>query len=331
MIYARLRASASVAALTLSLAAAAQAEVPAVVTDLPVTHSLTAMVMGELGAPVLLLDRGANAHDFALRPSQARAVAGAGLVVWMGEAMTPWMGRAVAGLAPAAQLELLEVDGLHLHTFPETAPETALSADDDDDHGHDDHDGHGGHGHRHAYSHDHHQGDADPHAWLDPQNAAVWVGAIAARLAEVDPDNAATYQANAETARASLAALTDEVRAILQPVGDAGIVVHHDAYSYFAEAFGVNVAGSIADGHAAAPGAARLSAIRATLAQTGVTCLFPEANHPASYGELVVEGTGIRLGAPLDPEGVMLEPGADLYAALMRGLAQSIADCVTAD
>lgn len=327
MIYAPLRSGASVAALTLLLGNAAAAEVPTVVTDLPVTHSLTAMVMGDLGAPVLLLDRGANAHDFALRPSQARAVAGAGLVVWMGEAMTPWMGRAVAGLAPAAQLELLEAEGLHLHTFPDSA----LAADDDDDHDHDDHDGHGHGGHRHAHSHDHHQGDADPHAWLDPDNAALWVTAIAARLADVDPGNATTYQANAETARTSLAALTDEVRAILEPVGDAGIVVHHDAYSYFAEAFGVNVAGSIADGHAATPGAARLSAIRAALAETGVTCLFPEVNHSTSYGEVVIEGTGIRLGARLDPEGVTLEPGADLYATLMRGLAQSIADCVTAD
>ena len=61
-------------ALALLLAPAAHAEVPVVATDIPPVQSLVALVMGELGAPVLLMDRGADAHDYQMRPSQARAL-----------------------------------------------------------------------------------------------------------------------------------------------------------------------------------------------------------------------------------------------------------------
>ena len=63
----------------LLLATPALAEVPSVVTDIPPVHALVAQVMGDLGQPVLLLAKGADEHDFQLRPSQAGAVADAGL------------------------------------------------------------------------------------------------------------------------------------------------------------------------------------------------------------------------------------------------------------
>ena len=52
-----------------SLALPAWAQVPQVVTDIPPVQALTAQVMGTLGTPVLLLAKGADEHDFALRPS----------------------------------------------------------------------------------------------------------------------------------------------------------------------------------------------------------------------------------------------------------------------
>ena len=61
----------------LATATPALAEVPQVVTDIPPVHSLVAQVMGDLGQPELLLAKGADEHDFQLRPSQAGAVAGA--------------------------------------------------------------------------------------------------------------------------------------------------------------------------------------------------------------------------------------------------------------
>ena len=415
MRYRSFRRSTSLAAIILAAGQLpAWADVPAVVTDMPVTHSLVAMVMGDLAEPVLLLERGADPHHFQLRPSQARAVEQAGLAVWMGPALTPWMERAVGALSDSATLELLTVEGLELQPYPESRLTGAAGAnahdhdhghghDDhgDDDHAHDDHahgdhahghddhghaehghdddhghddehghdhadghdhghvghghdhendhahaqaDGHGhghddehGHGddhahdddHGHDHAHHHHAGALDPHAWMNPHNAAPWLDAIAETLAELDPANARTYRDNAVQSAQRIAALEDEIAEILAPVGDAGLVMYHDAYGYLASAFGLNILGTIALGDAADPGAARITAIRASLRDAGAVCVFPEVHHSDAYVALVSEvDDDLRVGAPLDPEGVMLEPGAGLYANLLREMATAIAGCV---
>ena len=96
------------------LASTASAQVPIVVADIPITHSFVSMVMGELGTPQVLLEQGADPHDFQLRPSQARALAQAGLVVWMGEGMTPWLESAL-GAQPV--LDLSSVAGVETRPF----------------------------------------------------------------------------------------------------------------------------------------------------------------------------------------------------------------------
>ena len=89
------------------LAAPAMAEVPSVVADTPVTASLVQQVMGDLGQPVLLLDKGADPHDFQMRPSQARALQNADLLVWVGPELTPWLDRAATQMPAGQQLPLL--------------------------------------------------------------------------------------------------------------------------------------------------------------------------------------------------------------------------------
>ena len=83
--------------------------------------------------------------------------------------------------------------------------------------------------------HDH--GDHDPHAWLSPDNAEVWLNTIAAALSAADPDNAGAYYANAAAAREDLTALSGEIDADLDPVRGKSFVVFHDAYQYFEVAF----------------------------------------------------------------------------------------------
>lgn len=167
---------------------------------------------------------------------------------------------------------------------------------------------------------------------MNPQNAAPWLTAIAGALAELDPGNAEAYRTNAAQWVERIAALEVEVAEILAPVGDAGLIMYHDAYGYLATAFGLNVLGTIALGDAADPGAARITAIRASLREAGAVCVFPEANHPDAYIALISEAEdGLRVGGALDPEGVMLEPGVDLYPTLMREMATAIAECVAGD
>ena len=271
----------------------ASAEVPRVVTDIAPVHALVAQVMGDLGAPVLLMEQGADAHSFQLRPSQASAVAGAGLVVWVGPEMTPWLDRALEGIAAEVpRLGLLGVPGTRVRELEEGSA------------------------------------TLDPHGWLDPQNGVVWLESIAGELARIDPGNAGVYRANTAAAVAELAVLEAEIEALLGPVRDRPFVVFHEAYGYFTERYGLTVAGSIATGDAAAPGAARLVALRAAMQAGGVVCIFPEAAQDSALVEQMAAGVGVRIGGALDPEGVALQPGPGLYRALLRGLAVTLAECL---
>lgn len=286
----------------------ALAEVPQVVTDIPPVHALVAQVMGDLGAPQLLLARGADEHDFQLKPSQAGAVADAGLVVWIGPELTPWLDSALVSRPEgAAALALLDAEGTATRAYG--APQSG-------DHAYEDHAGEG---------HDH--GAEDPHAWLDPGNAQLWLGLIAEELGRLDPGNAATYQANATAAGAQIVALDAELAALLAPVADKPLVTYHDAFGYFADHYGLRLAGSIALGDASSPGAARLAALRAELEAGGVVCLFPEVQHDPALADQLAEGTGVTIGGALDPVGSSLEPGPGTYAALLTGIARTISDC----
>ena len=287
----------------------AVADVPKVVTDFAPSYGLVSMVMGDLGQPEILLDKGGNAHDFQLRPSQSAALQGADLVVWVGPRMSPWLDRVLDGFGTVPQMRLLEVKGSHVQEFGAT----------------DAHD-HGAEGHE-----DHKHEGLDPHAWLDPANGAVWLEAIAAELSRLDPDNAATYAANAAAGQARIAEADAKVKATLTPVQGKPFVVFHDAYGYFAAHYGLTVAGAVALGDATSPGAAHLRDLQAKAQGAeggGALCLFPEAGHDPKLVAQMAEATGVKLGAPLDPEGAALERTAQIYPALLEGLADTLVACL---
>ncbi len=300
-----------------AFAPAAFAEVPKVVTDIPATHSLTAQVMGDLGSPAILLEQGGNAHNYALKPSQAQALQEADLVIWVGPDMTPWLGRAIAGVTIGGkQVGLLAAEGTHRQAFgaqPDEAEHEAEAGPDDHDH---DAPGHA------------HEG-LDPHAWLTPENAEVWLGLIAAELAAADPENAATYSANATAAKARVQALDARLKASLAPVQGRPFVVFHDAYGYFVTHYGLRVAGSVALGDATAPGAGHLAELREKLAHEGVVCAFPEAAHDPKQIDTLLEGTAVKRGETLDPSGASLPYGPGLYEVLLENLANSLTACLT--
>lgn len=301
----------ALSALACLTALPALAEAPVVVTDTPVVHSLAAQVMGDLGTPVVLLEPGADPHSFQLRPSQAAALSDAALVLWVGDELMPGLARALGTVPTGARtVALLDVEGTRLLEFGSGA------------HG-DDHD----HDHAEADGHAHGDHAIDPHAWLDPANAKLWLTAIAAELGRADPGDAATYAANAAAAAARIDATAAEARAILADVADRPIVTFHDAYGYFARAFDVPIAGSIALGDAAAPGARRIRDLEDRVGASNIACVFREPQHDPSLAEQIASAAGIGLGT-LDPAGSSLDFGPGLYDALILGMATSIATCV---
>jgi zinc transport system substrate-binding protein len=307
------------------------AEVPAVAADIAPVQGLVARVMQGVGTPELVIQHGASPHQYSLRPSEAAALENADIVFWVGESLTPWMDDTVQTLAgDATVVELLEVPGTVTLPFREGATFEAH------DHGHEDH----GDDHAHEHDHDDHAHDdhahddhghshegVDPHAWLDPENAKLWLDAIAAELSAADPANAATYAANAAAGRAEIDAASAEAAASVAPLKDSGFVVFHDAYQYFEARFGLSAAGAISLSDASEPSPARVAEIQGAVADLGVACVFSEPQFNAGLVATVMDGSPAKT-AVLDPLGTTIEPGPDFYPALIRQLSTSMADCL---
>lgn len=311
------------------------ADVPRVITDIAPIHSLAAQVMGDLGQPDVLLPPGADPHDFALRPSDAARLGDAEVVIWVGAGLTPWLQEPLDTLAPqAVQVSLLETSGWTTLEIRED-----VKSDGHDDHanhdGHEDHDDHKDHAHDedhaheedHAHDHDHDHGDFDPHAWLDPTVAQVWVTAIATALSETDPDNAATYAANAAAAVAALETLQAETAAKLEGLGTRAYVLPHDGYQYFENRFGLTAQAAIAGIDARTPGPAQIASLRDEMAANNVVCVFSDAEIGDRWAQVITEGTDAKT-VNIDGVGVGLDAGPDLYAAMITRLSDGFLECL---
>jgi zinc transport system substrate-binding protein len=290
------------------------------------------MVTEGVTSPDLIVRPGGSPHGYALKPSEARALDNADVVFWVGEALEPWMGKAVTTLAgDAVVVELAEIEGIERLAFREGGIWDGHDHGEKghNDHGHDEEDHHK-HAHDDETHHDHgqdHAGDFDPHLWLSPDNAMAWLHVITKTLSEHDPDHAETYRANAEAAIAEIGAVTAEIEGLLEPLSETPYVVFHDAYQYFENRFDLHPLGSVRLADADQPGPARIIEVKEAILERGAVCVFAEPQFEPRLIDTVIEGTGLKQGT-LDPLGAKLEPGSELYPSLMRGLAKSLVACL---
>jgi zinc transport system substrate-binding protein len=330
--------------LFIALGTAAQAGPPKVATDIAPVHGLVAQVMEGVGSPELVIPPGADPHGYAMRPSEAGALAQADIVFWVGPALAPWMAEPIENLAGQARhITLADVDGVTTLAMRADARFEAHDHDDDHGHGHaDKHDHAKEHGHdeehKHDDTHDHghdddhaqdHSGQAvDGHMWLDPVIAARWVDEIAQALSEKDPENKSLYVANAEAARAELAVLGERIAEQLSPVSAQPFIVFHDSYQYFERRFGVTAVAAVTMGDSGAASAARLSDVREVVAETGATCAL--AGPRASQGliDAVSEGAQITV-TRIDAIGVDIPTGPDFYPTLLTQISDGIIACLS--
>lgn len=298
-------------AAALSWSTVALAEVPNVVATVKPLHSLVAAVMGDLGIPALIVKGAASPHTYSMKPSDAQALQSANLVFWTGHGLELFLEGSIGTLAPNATIvELSSAPGITLLT-PREAGTFEQHADGDE-----------------PADHAHHEGEeADMHFFLDPANAKVMVATIADSLAAADPEHADTYRANAARETADLDALISEITTDLAPVKDRPFVVFHDAYQYFENRFGLNVAGSITVSPEVTPGADRINEIRAKLKTLDAACVFAEPQFDPRIVNVLTEGTGAKQGV-LDPEGANLAEGPGLYRQLIENLAANLKACL---
>lgn len=290
------------------LALSARADVPRVASDIPPVHSLVATVMGELGEPALLMRAGSSPHGYAMRPSEAAALEASDVVFWTSAALTPWLAREIDKLAPDARsIELMAVDGTERRYAGDTSH---------------------GHGTAHDHGTEHAGADGvDPHGWLDPANARLWLDAIADALARIDPDNADVYAANAAAGRASLDALIQRTEARLEAVRGRPFVVFHDSLGYFEDRFGLPAAAALSPTDASPASPARVQAVRELMIERNVVCVFTEPQLDARRARVLVDGLDVATGV-LDPLGATLEPGPALYERLVDDVSAALVACL---
>ncbi len=296
------------------LAAPAWAEAPAVLTDTAPIHSLVAQVMDGVGIPDLLLPPDVSPHDFQFRPSDAARMSDATVVIWSGHTLAPWLEEPVETLATdAVILELLDTDGWTPLPTREDAAFAAAEAEEHDEEGHD-----------HLHEHE----GADPHAWLSPDVASVWLGHIAETLASTDPANAETYRANATAAQSRLVTLKAELTARLAPVQGRPYIVPHDAYQYFESAFAMPASGAITLSDASAPGPARIAELMEMISENQINCILTDPETSDEWSTLLAEGS-LAKSARSDPDGISMDPGPALYGAILTNITDALVTCLS--
>jgi len=285
---------------------AAQERAPSVVASIKPIHSLVAAVMEGVGEPRLLVRGGSSPHSYALRPSDARDIDRAQLIVWVGPELESFLKKPLATLGRGAvRLELAEA--LKGHLLP--GREGGVWEEHED---------HGEH---------EEEGEHDPHFWLDPAVAGRAVDSVASALARIDPAHADRYRQNGERLKARLEVLDGELRRELEPVRDVPFIVFHDGYQYFEKAFSLKAVGSVTVSPERRPGARRIGEIHRKVRELGARCVFSEPQFEPRLVSTLIEGTGAKAGV-LDPLGADLPAGPDAYFRMMHGLADSLAACL---
>ncbi|MGG6895826.1 MULTISPECIES: zinc ABC transporter substrate-binding protein [Rhizobium] len=298
--------------------AATAADAPKVVVSIKPIHSLVAAVMQGVGTPDLIVDSAASPHTYALKPSNARSLQQAQVVFWVGPGMEVFLQKPLDSLGSnATVVELDQAPGITKLKFREGG---AFEPHDDGDEP--------AAGENHAHNHDDH-GEFDTHLWLDPHNAKAMVAEITTSLVAADPANALTYEANQKALNDKLDALDTEIASTVAPVKEKPFIVFHDAYQYFEHRYGVRVSGSITVSPETIPGAQRVAEIHSKVADLGATCVFAEPQFEPKLVKVVLEGTSAKSGV-LDPEAATLPQGPNLYFDLMRGIASSLKNCLSA-
>ena len=80
---------------------------PLVVASIKPVHALLAAVMTGVGAPILLVEGAASPHAYSLKPSQARVLQQADVIVWVGAEVETFLQRPIATLGATARVVML--------------------------------------------------------------------------------------------------------------------------------------------------------------------------------------------------------------------------------
>ncbi len=292
----------------LLLGTTAHAQALEVTTSFSILGDLVAQVGGERVAVRTLVGADEDAHAFQPRPSDAREIGGAALVVVNGLGFDDWMVR----LARAGGYKgpvVVASDGI-----------ATLTMAKDDGHGHGHNHGHGGKA-------------VDPHAWQDVTNVRRYVANIADALAQADPQGAALYRLNAERYDGELKALDAEIRAAFDalPAERRKVVSSHDAFGYFGRAYGIRFLSPVGVANNAEPTAQGVARLIRQIKADKVPAVFIENVADPRLIERIRSESGAQVGGTLYSDALSKADGpASSYIRMMRSNLDVLLTALTA-
>ncbi|UJX48081.1 metal ABC transporter substrate-binding protein [Xanthobacter sp. YC-JY1] len=194
------------AAAAVAFAAPARAAAPfKVVTTFTVIADMAKNVAGDAAQVESITKPGAEIHNYQPTPGDLIKAQGANLILWNGLNLELWFEKFFSRLKNVPSVVVSKgVEPMGITDGP--------------------------------YS-----GKPNPHAWMSPSAALIYVDNIRDALAKYDPANAATYTANAAAYKAKITAAIDPIRAELEkvPAEQRWLVTSEGAFSYLARDFGL--------------------------------------------------------------------------------------------
>ena len=249
---------------------------------------------------------GADAHEFEPTASDLAAIEDADVILRHGIELDDWLDGT---LSAARDAELTVVtSGIELH------------------------EGEAHHEEEEGGEEEEHEGQ-DPHVWHDPANAKIMVQNIAAALAAADPPNGEAYEANSTAYQQTLDETKQQVQAIIDeiPAANRKLVTNHDAFGYFARAFGLEVVGAVIPSLSteAEPSASDTAALLDTIDAEGVRAIFAESSVNPALARTLASDAGILIvddlyGDSLGEEG----SGAETLDGMLLFNARKIAEAL---
>ncbi len=254
-----------------------------VVTTNTVFADLVAQVGGERVESVSLVPNGGDVHTYDPRPSDAARLSKARLIVMNGLGLDDWLTNLVS-TAGAAALVVRLGEGL---------PDVRYLSGEN--------------------------GATNPHLWLNVANAERYVARLADALARVDAAGAPGYRTRAAAYTRRLQDLDAWVRAQIEtiPVDQRRLVSFHDAFPYFADAYGLQIVGSVVAAPGQDPGAADVAHLVDAIRAAHVRAVFAEPQFNPAVVQAVAREAGVRVVTDLYDD-TLGPPPVDTYEGMIR-------------
>jgi manganese/iron transport system substrate-binding protein len=161
--------------------------------------------------------------------------------------------------------------------------------------------------------------DANPHLWLDPQNARHYVAQIRDGMIAADPGGADAYRANAAALDARLDALNARIAKQIAtiPPANRNMIVFHNAWLYYNQRYGLRTLGAIEEVPGSEPSAAHLAQLIDAARAAHVRAIFAEPEYNAKLVNAVARSAGIPHVAMLYDDSVGTSPQTRDYISML--------------